>query len=184
MKQNLTANTIYELLFGKGKAFLNQGGISDAILGGWKFSAIAGLRSGPWLTLGSSQSLGVFVNAQTTVVWPSQQQIAQWRLGQERQVRTLFQHSECHKDHHSRRPGELRRWLTFPGPGSATWDLSGNKTWTFAERYGLTFRADAFNAFNRVNFAGLSTNATSSTFGKVTSASPARTIQLSMRMSF
>jgi hypothetical protein len=44
--------------------------VSDVVLGGWKFAAIAGLRSGPWLSLGSSQSLGTFVNALPNVSGP------------------------------------------------------------------------------------------------------------------
>ena len=63
MTQNLVANTDYELPFGYGKHFLNGGGLSDVLAGGWKVAAIASLHSGPWLTLGSNQSLGIFVNA-------------------------------------------------------------------------------------------------------------------------
>ena len=183
MQQNLTANTIYELPFGKGKAFLNQGGISDAILGGWKFSAIAGLRSGPWLTLGSSQSLGVFVNAEPTVSGPVNNKSLNGGLGKNGKLGPYFNTQNVTKITTVGVQGNAGVGNVY-GPGSATWDLSGNKTWTFFERFGLTFRADAFNAFNRVNFAGLSTSSTSSTFGKVTNASPARTIQLSMRLAF
>jgi hypothetical protein len=39
-------NTIYELPFGKGKPFLNRGGIIDQILGGWQFSAIMRFGTG------------------------------------------------------------------------------------------------------------------------------------------
>jgi hypothetical protein len=70
------------------------------------------------------------------------------------------------------------------GPGSATWDLSGYKGWKFGDRYGLTFRADVFNAFNRVNFTGLDTGVNDSRFGDVTSANAAREIQLSLRFNF
>jgi hypothetical protein len=183
MGQNMTANAIYELPFGKGKAFMNQGGISDAVLGGWKFAAIAGLRSGPWLTLGSSQSLGTFVNALPNVSGPVINKSLHGGLGKNGYVGPYFNTANVTKITTVGVQGNAGVANIY-GPGSATWDLSGNKTWTFAERFGLTFRADAFNAFNRVNFAGLSTSSTSSTFGKVTNASPARTIQLSMRLAF
>ncbi|RMH33822.1 MAG: hypothetical protein D6687_05320 [Acidobacteria bacterium] len=39
-------NTIYELPFGKGKPFLNQGGIINQIVGGWQFSAIVRFGTG------------------------------------------------------------------------------------------------------------------------------------------
>ncbi len=69
------------------------------------------------------------------------------------------------------------------GPGAATWDLSGGKTWRFADRYGLTFKADFFNAFNRVNFYGLDTGVNNSR-SIFQSANPARDLQLSLRFAF
>lgn len=38
------------------------------------------------------------------------------------------------------------------GPGIANFDFSFNKNWRMSERYGLQFRAEMFNVFNRVNF--------------------------------
>ncbi len=183
MTQNLTANTIYELPFGKGKPFLNQSGLADAVVGGWKFSAIAGLRSGPWLTLGSSQSLGTFVNALPTVSGKVNNSSLHGGLGKNGKLGPYFNTQNVTKITTVGVQGNAGVG-NLQAPGSATWDLSGNKSWNFAERYGLTFRADAFNAFNRVNFAGLSTNSTSSTFGKVTSAGNPRLIQLSLRLNF
>jgi hypothetical protein len=43
----LNANFIYELPFGKGKRFLNQGGWVDKVFGGFQFSSIITLSSGP-----------------------------------------------------------------------------------------------------------------------------------------
>ncbi len=40
-------NAIYELPFGKGKKFLNQGGWMSAVLGGFQFTSIVNLVSGP-----------------------------------------------------------------------------------------------------------------------------------------
>ena len=183
MHQNLTANTIYELPFGKGKPFMNQGGITDVLLGGWKFSAIAALRSGPWLTLGSSQSLGVFVNAQPQVSGPINNKSLNGGLGKNGRLGPYFNTQNVAKITTVGVQGNAGVGDVY-GPGLADWDLSGNKSWAFAERYELTFRADAFDAFNRVNFNGLSTNVNSSTFGKVTSANPARTLQLNLRLRF
>jgi hypothetical protein len=183
MHQNLTGNGIYELPFGKGRAFMNQGGLTDAVLGGWKLAAIAALRSGPWLTLGSSQALGTFVNALPNATGPVNNKSLNGGLGKNGKLGPYFNTANVQKITTIGVQGNSGVGNVY-GPGSATWDLSVNKTWTYAERYGLTFRADAFNAFNRVNFAGLSTSSTSSTFGKVTSAGAARTIQLSLRFAF
>jgi hypothetical protein len=50
----LSVNSIYELPFGKGKTFLNNGGLTDAAVGGWKLAAIVSYHTGIWSTLGSS----------------------------------------------------------------------------------------------------------------------------------
>jgi hypothetical protein len=42
----INANAIYQLPFGKGRMFLNQGGVVDAILGGWQLSGIFRWNSG------------------------------------------------------------------------------------------------------------------------------------------
>jgi hypothetical protein len=63
LNHDLVAKGIYELPFGNGKAYLNQGGILNQLAGGWKVSVIASIHSGPWSTLGSNQNLGIFVNA-------------------------------------------------------------------------------------------------------------------------
>lgn len=183
LNQNLTANAVYDLPFGKGKMFMNRGGITDAVLGGWKLSAIVGLRSGPWVTLGSSQSLGTFVNALPNVSGPVNNKSLHGGLGKNGYLGPYFNTQNVSRITAVGVQGNAGV-ANINGPGSAIWDLSGSKTWNLLERYRLSFRADAFNAFNRVNFAGLSTNVTSSTFGKLTSAGPARTIQLSMRFEF
>ncbi|MGI8494497.1 MAG: hypothetical protein ACR2L1_04180 [Pyrinomonadaceae bacterium] len=43
----LNANFILELPFGKGKRFLNQGGVVDRVFGGFQFTSIINLVSGP-----------------------------------------------------------------------------------------------------------------------------------------
>jgi len=183
MHQNFTANGIYELPFGKGRPFMNQGGVANAFLGGWKVAAIAALRSGPWLSLASSQSLGTFVNALPNVSGPVNNPNLHGGLGKKGYIGPYFNTQNVTKITTVGVQGNAGVANLY-GPGSATWDLSGDKAWSFRERYVLTFRADAFNAFNRVNFNGLSNNVTSSTFGQLTSANPARTLQLSLRINF
>lgn len=43
----INANAIYELPFGKGKKFLNDGGIADVLFGGFTVTSIVNLSSGP-----------------------------------------------------------------------------------------------------------------------------------------
>lgn len=43
----VNANFVYELPFGKGKRFLNQNGLVNTLIGGFQFSSIVSLSSGP-----------------------------------------------------------------------------------------------------------------------------------------
>jgi hypothetical protein len=42
-------------------------------------------------------------------------------------------------------------------PSRKNVDFSVNKNWRIGERYGVQFRTEIFNLFNRVNFTGLET---------------------------
>jgi hypothetical protein len=183
MKQNLEANTIYELPFGRGKMFLNKGGLTNAVVGGWKVAAIASLHSGPWETLGSNQSLGIFVNALPNVTGPVNNSSLNGGLGKHGKLGPYFNTNNVQPVTAVGVQGNSSVQSVY-APGSADWDLAGDKTWKFAARFGLTFRADVFNAFNRVNFNGLDTGVNDTRFGYVQGAGPAREIQLSLRVDF
>ncbi len=183
MTQNLEANSIYELPFGRGKMFLNKGGLSDALVGGWKVAAIASLHSGPWETLGSNQSLGIFVNGLPNVTGPVNNSSLNGGLGKHGKLGPYFNVKNVQPVTAVGVQGNSSVQSVY-APGSADWDLAGDKTWKIANRFGLTFRADIFNAFNRVNFNGLDTGVNDTRFGYVQGAGPAREIQLSLRVDF
>jgi hypothetical protein len=181
--QRLSVNSVYELPFGKNKMFLNKGGLMNALAGGWQASAIATFYTGPWQTLGSIQNLGAFVNTLPNVTGPVNNSALHGGLGKNGKLGPYFNTQNV----------QVARTLGVQGnagvsniqtPGSATWDLSAFKTWTYAERYGATFRADFFNAFNRVNFIGLDTGSNDTNFGNLTNANAAREIQFSLRLAF
>ena len=79
---------------------------------------------------------------------------------------------------------------TFIGPGYANTDLSllkENKIPWFVGNEGATLqiRAEFYNAFNRVNLSGVSSDLTNpATLGQATGTFPARDIQLGLRIQF
>ena len=86
--------------------------------------------------------------------------------------------------------GNLGRNM-YTNPGLADTDLSIMRNfklpWFKAEKSDLQFRAETYNAFNRVNLGGISSNMASSTFGRVTSvngSAPPRRFQFGLRFSF
>jgi hypothetical protein len=79
---------------------------------------------------------------------------------------------------------------TFTNPALANTDLSLMRVFRlpwFTEKSAVQLRADAFNAFNRVNLGGINSNLASTTFGRVTSintASLPRQFQFGLRFAF
>ncbi len=51
IRHNFTANAVYELPFGTGKRFLNEGGVLGKIVGGWSFSSVGIWHTGHPLTV-------------------------------------------------------------------------------------------------------------------------------------
>jgi hypothetical protein len=77
-----------------------------------------------------------------------------------------------------------RNSISFNNVGSQNWNLSMFKQFRITERQGIQFRFEAFNWLNHPNWGGFDTGPTSANFGKVTSKSSERNLQLSLRYSF
>lgn len=178
-----TANGIYELPFGQGKMFLNGGALSNAVVGGWKIAGIATLRTGPWTTLGSQQDIGFFDGALPNVIGPVNNHSLHGGLGRNHRLGPYINTQNVVNISAVGVQGDSGTH-TLENPGYQDYDVSAYKTWKFGEQANLSFRADFFNVFNRVNFQSISTYDLSSNFGDVSSAYPAREIQLSLRFTF
>ena len=81
------------------------------------------------------------------------------------------------------RPGNVGKFAAY-GPGSWTFNMNLGKTFTFRDRFKLMVRADAFNSLNHVNLGSPNTEITSATFGRITSAAGARSMQMNARVTF
>ena len=179
-----TANGIYELPFGHGKMFMNKSGtLADAVVGGWKLAGISTLRTGPWTTLGSQQDIGFFDGALPNVSGPVNNHALHAGLGRNGRLGPYINTQNVKNLTAIGVQGDSGTH-TLENPGYQDYDISAYKTWNFAEQTNLSFRADLFNVFNRVNFDQISTYDLAPNFGDVSSAYPAREIQLSLRFSF
>jgi hypothetical protein len=178
-----TANGIYELPFGRGKMFLNNSTLADEIVGGWKLAGISTLRTGPWTTLGSQQDIGFFDGALPNLSGPINNHAFHGGLGRNGRLGPYINTQNVVNISAVGVQGDSGTH-NVENPGYQDYDLSGYKAWKFGEQANLTFRADFFNVFNRVNFQSVSTYDLASNFGMVSSAYPAREIQLSLRFTF
>ncbi|MHB8486292.1 MAG: carboxypeptidase-like regulatory domain-containing protein [Candidatus Acidiferrales bacterium] len=68
------------------------------------------------------------------------------------------------------------------GPGLNNWDIAALRNIKITERFNMQFRAEFFNAFNHVSYAGFSSNRDSSSFGRLTSGHDPRIIQLGLKL--
>jgi hypothetical protein len=159
---NLVISYIYDLPIGQGKRFLNQGGVVNAILGGWKWSGILTYQSGLPMNFDTSPSEipnGLDDNGHNN---------ANQILGVPLRDPSSFGHFDPHKDEYINEaafavPPEWTFGTMTPTTGAIrsfgyyNEDISIMKEWNFTlihdEPMTLRFNADFFNMFNRTIFA-------------------------------
>ncbi len=73
---------------------------------------------------------------------------------------------------------------TFRDPGFASWDFGLFKRFALRENIGLTYRFEAFNAFNRPNLNGPNATQNNVNFMKITSAQDTRILQMALRLTW
>lgn len=180
VKFNSVTNWLYQVPVGKGRKFLSGAPrAADALLGGWEVSGIWSMRSGFPVTITSSEcgsncQLATAERTQRADVVPGQD----WRLDKP----TNFQWF----NKAAFRPaatsfGTGGRGVVY-GPKLNNWDFTLAKSFQLMERKTLQFRTEFFNAFNQVNFDLPDSNASSGSFGVITSALPGRSIQFGLKL--
>jgi hypothetical protein len=81
-------------------------------------------------------------------------------------------------------PNQNRNSIGFNNPGFQNWNLALFKAFSITERQKLTFRAEGFNWINHPNWGNVEPNPTNANFGKVTTKTGERSLQLSLRYNF
>ncbi len=195
---NINAN--YELPFGQGRPFLNQGGAVNAIFGGWQLTSIINVSSGRPISIKD-------INGTLNRTGRSNRQTANSSLTRD-QIRDLlgihFQNGTIYYidpsvigPNGSATNGNLEGVVTnFPGqvffraqPGQTgslgrnlisgpwyyNWDAGIIKNIRFGERWNIQLRAEAFNVLNKTNWI-VGENSSifdvdSTTFGQISSGS-------------
>ena len=171
-----TANYVYDLPFGRGKALANDApAVVNTLISGWQLSGI--------LSVGTGEPFSPsFVS--TVVGWPSSR-------------------PDIVGDPELSNPS-IRRWFnpgafavpapfTFGnsarnelfGPGYFNWDAGLFKNTALTDRMSLEFRAEVFNLPNRANFGLPAANiSVPAVVGTINSAADARTFQFGLRLRY
>jgi hypothetical protein len=178
----LKMSTIYELPFGKGRRWMSRGGVSNAVLGGWRLSGIQVYASGFPIAIGRNNPLTIFNGGTRPTITSYNDWRAPLKGGDFDPAVDRF----LNKAAFPAQPiafGNVTRYnpkvRSFP---SFNENVSLGKSFAFGEHRKLDFRWEAFNLFNRVIFGTGSTSLDSTAFGVVTDqANSQRQMQVALK---
>ncbi len=180
--QTLVVSYIYELPFGKGKRFANTGGVVNAIIGGWQINGLTTFQSGTPVEVYGGNSSGTFAGQQRPN-WSGRNPTLHGDVT--KRLDRYFDTSQFSYNAPFTFGNAPRLMPDLFQPGVDNWNMSLFKRFDIHEALKMEFRAEAFNTFNRVQFAPPDTTINDSTFGGIFGQqnSP-RTLQLGLRLFF
>ena len=195
--QNLRLTWIYELPFGKGKAWLNRGGVANSLLGGWTLTGNMQYQSGDPLSIGTSIDTSSYLfngairgdvvsGQKMTVPLVGRPDVASGSGVQYLNPNAFASPPTTESGAVALRMGTAPRYFgNLKGPFQPSENFGIFKRFGFGEGRFLEVRADAFNAFNRATLADPDTTYGNQTFGQILDvSSSARELQLAMRITF
>ena len=159
--------------------------MAKAILGHWQVNGIASFISGTPTAVSATTTTGADITGSPTD--PLSRPDITGNAVLSKSQRTIYQYfnTSVFRLPATGTPGNGAK-TAFRGPGTNNWDLSLLKSFTvYRERARIEFRAEAYNAFNAVNFTNPSLALYNpSTFGEFQSTTPPREMQFALRYEF
>jgi len=188
IRHNATMNTVVELPFGKGKKFINSSNPwVDQVVVGWQISMLGRFRSGlpQDITNGGVYPTN-YLNSALAIRKPGVPQPVQGVTFNQNGNPSIFQNTGVISSYIGQYPGTVGERGIVRAAGTTNFDLSLGKRFKMPfEGHTLQFRAEAFNAFNNVNFTTITLNLTQpANFGQFTAAADARVMQFALRYEF
>jgi hypothetical protein len=187
IRHNISANGLVELPFGKNKMFLaNIPSWANQIVGGWELSTVARYRSGLPTTISNSGIYPTnYLNSALAIVAPGA--TVNYGTGYDQKGNpSLFGNTSSANSFTGQYAGTTGTRAIVRLDGFKNFDIAASKVFHLPwEGHQVRFRAEAFNAFNNVNFYNpvLRLDRTS-TFGEYQNASPSRVMQFALRYEF
>jgi hypothetical protein len=207
----INANAIAELPFGRGKRWVNRGGLWDALAGGWQASPIVHWQSGSPISLlarrGTFNRVGRSSN-QTALTSLSAREIKKllgvrevngdlyWidpkvidpntgrAVGADNLTNAADFSGQVFFNPMAGEVGNLEI-LAVDGPSQFLVDVSLSKRVRLWHEMALQIRVDVFNLFDTVNFFVGDDDISSTTFGRITDTNTApRVLQLVIKLDF
>jgi Carboxypeptidase regulatory-like domain len=175
--QIFVMNFVYELPVGKDKHWASQG-VVGKVVGNWQVSGILTLENGQPVVISGPNNTNLpgissYANRLSNPNLASGQSIAKWFNTSAFAAAPLYTLGTD-----SRTESNLRN------PGIVSLDLGLSRYQPITERMSLQFRAEMFNATNKVNFNAPQGMLTATNFGQITAAAGGRVVQLGLRLAF
>ncbi|MGI9165922.1 MAG: carboxypeptidase regulatory-like domain-containing protein [Pyrinomonadaceae bacterium] len=180
----LSVSYVYDLPFGKGRAYLADEGAWSTFLTGWQTSGIVTLQSGRPFTVALSRELdnsGTGISALGFGANDRPNVVGNPALSG-RSPEAWFNTSAFAFPPRGTFGNAGRNILDGPAYHNVNASLSKNTA--LSERFNLQFRAEVFNLFNHPNFNLPDNFLGSPTFGSITSARDPRHIQFGLKLLF
>ena len=183
----MTANTVFEVPYGRNKRWGN--GINpflNGIAGGWQISALMTIRSGQPVNLRNGGRYPTnYLSSALAILGPGQT-LPATSVGFDQAGRpSLFRNTNDSSAFIGQYPGQTGTRGIIRNNMFKNVDIAIAKYFNMPwEGHRLQVRAEAFNAFNFVNFTGLQTNINSSRFGNYTGTTAPRVVQFALRYTY
>jgi hypothetical protein len=152
----------YELPFGKGRRFMNVGGVRNGFLGGWDLAWTQTYQSGPPVTVSFAGSPSNYLpgGRRPDILAPfDQAQVQNWEIGPNRfpfSAQNRYFNFDAFAYPAAFTPGNLGR-NTFEAPGLRWTQLSLSKEFPITERMKFILRWDVNNVTKEPQFANPNT---------------------------
>ena len=187
-RHQINANGLYELPFGKNKKFLGgANGLINQVVGGWSVSALMRYRSGLPTTITNGGYYPTnYLTSSIAVIKPGSSAPESGVGFDQKGVPSIYRNTSAISSYIGQYPGSTGTRAILRLAGMTNFDINVAKRFFLPfEGHSLQFRAEAFNAFNNVNFFNPSLSLTSpATFGQFQSAMQPRVIQVALRYEF
>ena len=190
IRSSFTANTVYELPVGHGRAYLNHGFVGQ-LLGGLQLSGIAVARTGLPVNVTIARTAASLPDGNT--LSPQRPNLVPGMSIQPSAGRTPTNwiNAAAFSIPASGTFGNAPRNLVR-APGTWQVDSSLEKALFASDRFALRFRGDVFNLFNRAQYGAPAVVFNTASFGQITSqinpgptgTATQRVIQVSLRLSY
>lgn len=163
----LNISGVVELPFGKGRRWLNRGGVVDILLGGWQVAAVGSYQSGfPAAIVQNNNNSGLFGSSQRPNLVPGVDPKTSGKT--EDRLNNWFNPAAWREAPPFTFGNAPRTDTRVRTPFKKNWDIALQKNQRLSEKFTLQLRAELINAFDDPNFLGPQIRFGRADFGRIT----------------